>query len=98
MRTAKSIDHSSRSHMLLSFEIHYSLFGILRFCSSYSLLDKGFHLYIVAIRENSDGPVIVGTVGSCSQGVVPIPDSPGGQMERVVKTDGEYRNSRLKPM
>ena len=59
------------------------------------LLDKGFHLYVVAIGANSDGPVMIGTVGSCSQGAIAFQDLPGGQMERVVKADGEYCNSRL---
>ena len=68
------------------------------FCGSYSLLDKGFHLYIKAIGANSDGPVMVGTVGFCSQGEVAFQDLPGGQMERVVKADGEYGNSGLQPM
>ena len=31
IRTAKSINRSSRSNILLSFDIHYSLFDILRF-------------------------------------------------------------------
>jgi len=62
------------------------------------LFDKGFHLYLVAIGANGDGPVMVGTVGSCSQGAVACQDLPGGQMERVVKADGEYRESGLKPM
>ena len=60
-----------------------------------SLFDKGFHLYVVAIGANSDGPVMVGTVGSCSQGEVAFHDLPGGQMERVIKADGEYGNSGL---
>ena len=60
-----------------------------------SLLDKGFHLNRVAIGANGDGPVMVGTVGSCSQGAVAFQDLPGGQMKRVVKADGEYRDSGL---
>ena len=63
-----------------------------------TLLDKGFHLYFVAIGANGDGPVMVCTVGSCSQGVVAFQDLPGGQMERVVKADGKYHDSGLKPM
>ena len=70
-------------------------FLVLRFCGSYSLLDKGFHLNLVAIGANGDGPVMVGTVGSCSQGAVAIKDLPGGQMEWVVKADGEHRDSGL---
>jgi len=70
-------------------------FDILRFFGSYSLLDKGFHLNLVAIGANGDGPVMVGTVGSCSQGAVAIKDLPGGQMEWVVKADGEHRDSGL---
>ncbi len=73
-------------------------FLVLRFCGSYSLLDKGFHLYLVSIGANGDGPVMVGTVGFCSQGTVAFQNSPGGQMERVAKADGEYCNSGLKPM
>ena len=70
-------------------------FLVLRFFGSYSLLDKGFHLNLVAIGANGDGPVMVGTIGSCSQGAVAIKDLPGGQMERIVKADGEYRDSGL---
>ncbi len=62
---------------------------------SYSLLDKGFHLNLVAIGANGDGPVMVGAVGSCSQGAVAFQDLPGGQMEWVVKADGEHRDSGL---
>jgi len=62
---------------------------------SYSLLDKGFHFNIVTIGANGDGPVMVGTVGSCSQGAVAFQDLPGGQMEWVVKADGEHRDSGL---
>ena len=65
---------------------------------SYSLLDKGCHLYVVAIGANGDGPMMVGPVGFCPQGAVAFQDLPGGQMERVVKADGEYCNSGLQPM
>ena len=72
-----------------------SIFCGSLFCGSYSLLDKGFHLNLVAIGANGDGPVMVGAVGSCSQGAVAFQDSLGGQMERVVKADGEHRDSGL---
>jgi len=60
-----------------------------------SLFDKGFHLYLVSIGANGDGPVMVGTVGFCFQGTVAFQNSPGGQMERVVKADGKYCDSGL---
>ena len=87
-----------RVRLRLGAASHSAFTSICHSRSLTTLFDKGFHLYLVAIGANGDGPVMVGAVDFCSQGVVAFQNSPGGQMERVAKADGKYCDSGLKSM